>query len=377
MLSACAANEQTSTPENTPAATSENTTATTDAPSTAESTADGSTAATGDVSGTLSGIGASSVGAAMTGWIATYSSVTPELTVNYAPEGSSAGRNGLIEGSADFGGSDRAYHLEENVAGAFAKCAPESTALDLPVYISPIAIIFNVEGVDELNLDAATLAGIFKGDITNWNDPAIAAQNEGTTLPDQAITVVHRNDESGTTENFVEYLAAAAKDVWTYEVSGDWPSDLQSENAKGTSGVVSTASSTLGAITYADFSAVGSLGVANVKVGTEYTKISAEAAAKAVETSTPVEGRGALDMSLDLKRDTTETGSYPIILVSYHVYCSTYKDQATVDLVKAFGEYVVSADGQAEAAASAGNASLSPKLTEQATKSIESIKVGS
>lgn len=114
-----------------------------------------------------------------------------------------------------------------------------------------------------------------------------------------------------------------------------------------------------------------------MKVGSEYTKITSEAAAKAVEAATPVTGRGPLDMSLDLKRDSTESGTYPIILVSYHVYCASYKDQATVDLVKSFGEYVVSAAGQAEAAKSAGNAPLSQKLTEAATKSIESIKVGS
>ncbi|MCG3005345.1 substrate-binding domain-containing protein, partial [Escherichia coli] len=88
-----------------------------------------------------------------------------------------------------------------------------------------------------------------------WNDEAIASQNPDVQLPDTAITVVRRNDESGTTENFVEYLKAAAGDVWDYEVSGDWPKDIQSENAKGTSGVVSTTSSTDGAITYADFSA--------------------------------------------------------------------------------------------------------------------------
>ncbi|MCZ4151519.1 phosphate ABC transporter substrate-binding protein PstS, partial [Escherichia coli] len=120
-----------------------------------------------------------------------------------------------------------------------------------------------------------------------------------------------------------------------------------------TSGVVSTTTSTNGAITYADFSAVGNLSTVNVKVGDEYTKISAEAAAKALETATPVEGAAENDLALDLERDTTEAGTYPIVLVSYHIFCSSYKDQATADLVKAFGNYVISEDGQKTAQASA------------------------
>ncbi len=79
----------------------------------------------------------------------------------------------------------------------------------MPAYISPIAVIFNVEGVDTLNLDAATLAKIFKGTITSWNDPAIAALNEGTAFPAAPITAVHRSDDSGTTKNFADYLNKA------------------------------------------------------------------------------------------------------------------------------------------------------------------------
>ncbi|MDN5756904.1 MAG: substrate-binding domain-containing protein, partial [Micrococcaceae bacterium] len=166
-------------------------------------------------------------------------------------------------------------------------------------------------------------------------------------------------------------------DTWTYEESGDWPSDLQSENAKGTAGVVSTTTSTPGAITYADASAVGELGTVAVKVGEDYTELSAEAAAKAVESAEPVTGRSDVDMALELKRDTTESGAYPISLVSYHIYCSSYPDQETVDLVKAWGNYVVGAEGQQAAADSAGSAPLSEPLMEQAHEAIDSIEVAS
>ncbi|NKX52723.1 phosphate ABC transporter substrate-binding protein PstS, partial [Arthrobacter deserti] len=202
-------------------------------------------------------------------------------------------------------------------------------------------------------------------------------QNEGVTLPDTAITVVHRSDESGTTENFVEYLHPAAPKVWTDEVPGDWPAAIVAENAQGTSGVASTTTNTDGAITYADASAVGGLGTVKVKVGDEYVAYSPEAAAKAVDAASPVEGRSDIDMALNLERDTAESGAYPVVLVSYHIYCSSYKDQATAGLVKAFGNYVISEEGQAAAQGSAGSAPISDTLREEAKAAIDSIKVAS
>lgn len=327
------------------------------------------------VSGTLTGAGASAQQAAMTAWQAGFEELNPEAGVQYSPDGSGAGREAFLAQGVQFAGSD-AYLDDEEYEASKEICGPDG-AIHVPAYVSPIAVAFNVPGVEEINLDAATIASIFKGEVENWNDEVIASQNEGAELPDLPITVVHRSDESGTTENFVEYLAAAAPEQWTYEVSGDWPADIVAENAQGTNGVVSTTSSTEGAITYADASAVGDLGKALVKVGEEYVALSPEAASRAVEVATPVEGRNDVDMSLDLERDTTESGAYPIVLVSYHLYCSTYEDQETVDLIKAFGSYVVSEEGQQDAADSAGNAPISETLREQAQEAIDFIQVAS
>lgn len=328
------------------------------------------------VTGTLTGIGASSTGAAMDAWKAGFAAANSGATVQYSPDGSGAGRKALIDGSAQFAGSD-AYLKDKELASSKEQCGPDG-ALNIPVYISPIAVAFNLPGVTELKLDAATIAKIFRGEIAKWNDPAIASLNEGVTLPDLKVTPVNRSDDSGTTTNFTDYLAAAAPEVWTDEADGVWPASLKGENAKGTSGVVKTVTDTPGAVTYADDSAVGGkLGTASVKVGEEFVKISAEAAAKAVEAGKPVEGRSANDVAIKLDRKTTEAGAYPIVLVSYHVVCSAYDKQETVDLVKAFENYVVSDAGQQAAADSAKSAPLSPALAEKATKAIESIKVKS
>jgi phosphate transport system substrate-binding protein len=328
------------------------------------------------VTGTLTGIGASSTGAAMDAWKAGFAAANPGATVQYSPDGSGAGRKAIIDGSAQFAGSD-AYLKDEELASSKTKCGPEG-AINIPVYISPIAVAFNLPGVTELKLDAATVAKIFRGQVATWNDPAIAALNPGVTLPDLKVTPVNRSDDSGTTTNFTEYLAAAAADVWTDKAAGVWPAALQGENAKGTSGVVKTVTDTPGAVTYADDSAVGGkLGTASIKVGEEFVKISADAAAKAVEAGKAVEGRSATDVAIKLDRKTTAKGAYPVVLVSYHVVCTTYDKQETVDLVKAFESYVVSDAGQKAAADSAKSAPLSSTLAEKAVKAIESIKVKS
>ncbi len=324
------------------------------------------------LSGTLVGAGASSQQAAMQGWTAGYSSVQPDVTVNYDPVGSGGGREQFLDGGTDFAGSD-AYLDEEELALAEERCG-EAGIFELPNYIAPIAVVYNLEGVEELNLPPEVIAGIFNQDITNWNDPAIAEANPDATLPDLAITPVNRSDESGTTENFTEYLAAAAPDAWPNEPSGDWPVS-GGEAAQGTSGVVSAVEAGNGTIGYADLSQAGDLGVANVGVGEEFVEPTAEAAAAVVENSeqSDDQNRPEYSYAIELARDTSESGNYPIVLVSYHVGCIEYEDQETADLVKDFMSYVISEEGQQAAADAAGSAPISEGLREQAQTAIDAI----
>lgn len=318
----------------------------------------------------LEGAGASSQEAAMNAWSSGANELDPAVEIRYSPDGSGAGREAFLAGGADFAGSDAAMDDDEYESSKEV-CGPDG-ALNIPAYISPIAVGFNLPGVDTLNLDAATLAGIFSGEITTWNDPAIAEQNPDADLPSTKITVVHRSDESGTTENFTDYLSAAAPKAWTDEASQTWPISGQ-ENSQGTNGVVSTASATEGAITYADASAIGDLGTVQVAVGDGFVGPEAEAAAKAVEASTPVEGRSEHDMSLEIDRETKTEGAYPIILVSYHIYCNQYDDADVADAAKAFGTYVVSEEGQQAAADTAHSAPMTESMRDEAKTAIESI----
>ncbi len=325
------------------------------------------------LSGTLSAAGSSGQTAAMAAWQAGYQARQPDVTVNYDPVGSGAGREQFLSGAIPFAGSDN-YLDEEESEQATDVCGPDG-ALNLPVYISPIALPFNIEGVDTLNLSPEVIAGIFNQDITNWNHDAIAADNPHVELPDLDITVVNRSDDSGTTENFLAYLSAAAPEAWPHEPDGSWPVE-GGEAANGNSGIIEVVIAANGSIGYTDASAAGPLDTANVGVGGEFVDYSAEAAATVVDNSAQVEGRGEHDLAIELARDSTEPGTYPIVLVSYLIVCTQYEDPTQADLVTSFLGYVASEEGQADAAEAASSAPISDDLRGQIEEAVESIEVG-
>lgn len=331
------------------------------------------TSAGSSLSGELVGAGASSQGSAQEAWVAGFQTANADVTVNYEPSGSGAGRETFQQGASAFAGSDRAFKTDEISAGPFEGCAT-GDIVEFPAYISPIAIIFNVDGVDSLKLDASTVAQIFSGKITKWNDAAITAQNEGVELPDANITAVHRSDDSGTTGNFTDYLGAAAATDWTVGSVETWPTEFGGEGAQGTSGVVSAVKNGTGTIGYADASQAGDLGTVEIKVGEEYVAYSPEAAAAVVDASPLEEGRTDHDLAIALDRTSTEGGVYPIVLVSYLIGCEEYADAANAELVKSYFSYIVSEDGQNTAAEAAGSAPISNDLRTKVQTAIDSIK---
>lgn len=324
------------------------------------------------VTGELNGAGASSTESAQQAWTQNFIALNPEAQVTYDAVGSGKGREQFLSGGVQFAGSDDALKAEEITESATV--CQGGKAFDVPVYISPIAVVYKLDGVKDLQLSPATLAGIFAGTITSWDDAAIKADNPDATLPAKAIVPVHRQDKSGTTGNFTDYLAQTAPEAWTAGKVEEWP--LQGGQAgDGTSGLISTVEGGDGTIGYADASKAGNLGVAKLKIGESYVAPSEEAAAKSVEASPREEGREATDIAVKIDRTQTEEGTYPLVLVSYMILCDTYKDQATADLVKGYANYVVSPEGQKAAAEAAGSAPLSSGLSADAKKSIDAIKV--
>lgn len=352
------------------AACGDNTASTTDSSST------DSASKTAPISGNFQGAGASSQQSAVEAWIAGFQGANPDAKIAYNPSGSGAGVQTFLTGATAWAGSDKAL-ADDEVEQSKSVCA-DGTAFDVPVYVSPIAVIFNLKGVSDagkhINMDADTIAKIFDGKITKWNDPAIADQNKDLTLPDTAITVVHRSDKSGTTQNFVSYFKDQAPDSWTYDLSENWPNEV-GQGAKGTSGVVSTVKQADGTIGYADFSQVGDLGTVAVKVGDSYNEISAEAGSKVIEDSKQDDTvKGDNRIVIKINHATEAKGAYPIVLVSYDIVCPAYKDTKQAEFAKAWLTYVTSDEGQKAAQDAAGTAPLPSSLKSEITESIKAIK---
>lgn len=351
---------------------------TTSATGTGESgaTEGGGGAPASEASGEIAGGGSTAQQASQEAWIAEFENANSGATISYDGVGSGGGREQFISGGVAFAGSDTPLSESEGeLAKAIQRCAP-GELVEVPDYISPIAIVYNLPGVEELKLEPETLAKIFNQEIESWNDPEIAKENPGVELPDTRIVPVNRSDESGTTENFTDYLAKAAPSVWTHEVSGDWPVK-GGEAASGTSGVIEAVAGGEGAIGYADASQAGELGKALIKVGKTWAEPSAEAAAKVLDLSNEdpelEEGQKHV-IAFEIDRKTEASGVYPIVLVSSMIGCTRYKSVSEAALVKAYFDYAISAEGQELAAEAAGSAPLSAALTKKVEAAVAAIE---
>lgn len=327
----------------------------------------GATAA--NVAGTLNGAGSSAQQAAQAAWAAGFQSANAKATINYAPVGSGGGVTKFTAGAVAFAGSDKALDLAKQVPAANAACGGQ--VIEVPDYISPIAVAFNVPGVSKLNLDAPTIAKLFNGTIKTWDDAAIKALNPGESLPNLAVAPIHRSDKSGTTNNFTDYLAKASGGAWASPAGEIWPS-AGGEGASGTSGVVSALKAAKGGIAYIDNSQTQGLTKASIKAGTAFVQPTAAGAAEAVSLSKQQEGRAASDYALTLNRTPASNTAYPITLVSYLIACPSYP-AASEALTKAFLLYAVSDAGQQAAAQTAGSAPLPASLVTKATELLTAI----
>lgn len=323
------------------------------------------------LSGNIAGAGSSAQEAAMEAWIAGFQTANPDATVSYDPVGSGGGREQFIAGGTVFAGSDAALD-EEELPEAEERCGGADNLIEMPLYVSPIAVAYNLPGVDNLQLSPDAVAEIFRGDITQWNDPAIAETNPGVQLPDLRITPVHRSDESGTTENFTEYLNEVVPRIWTDEPDGNWPLE-GGEAAQGTSGVVRAIQNGEGAVGYADASQARELGVARIQVGEAFVEPSREAAAAILDNSQEVDGGGRYVFAYELDRQTEQAGTYPVVLVSYELACTRYDSPQEAALVKGLMSYVLGEQGQMEAAQAAGSAPISDALRQKVQPAVDAI----
>ncbi|HEY9366909.1 phosphate ABC transporter substrate-binding protein PstS [Streptomyces sp.] len=295
--------------------------------------------------GQLLAAGSSAQKNAMDLWVKNFQAACSGVEVNYQAVGSGAGITQFNQGRVAFAGSDSALKDEE--VAESAKICKTGKGVNLPMVGGPIAIGYKLSGVDNLVLDASTIAKIFDNKITKWNDPAIAKLNPGAKLPASTIQAFHRSDESGTTQNLGKYLSTAAAADWKHDPkSKSWPAQ-GGQAANGSSGVSTAVKDTEGAIGYFELSYATSNKISTVKVNTGAAapvEATTENASKAIAAA-KVKGTG-MDMALSLDYTTKAEGAYPLILVTYEIACDKGNKAENLPTLKAFLNYTVSEEGQ-------------------------------
>jgi phosphate transport system substrate-binding protein len=291
-------------------------------------------------------------------------------TLSYNPTGSGAGREQFIAKQVDFAGSDSALSKEQ-IQQAADRCGG-NPAWNLPLVFGPVAMAYNLEGVDKLVVNGDVLAKIFQGQITKWNDPAIAALNSGATLPDTDIKPVYRSDSSGTTDNFQKYLGAAAPEAWTKGAGSEFQGGA-GEGAQKSAGVVQAVQATPGAIGYVEkgFAEQAGLPFAQIDNGAGAVELTDDSSKKAIDGA-KFAGEGN-DLALDLNSiyGTKAADAYPLVLATYEIVCSKGYDADTAAAVKSFLT-VAANEGQANLGP-AGYVALPDAFKTRLLTSIEAI----
>lgn len=291
-------------------------------------------------SGSLTGAGATFPAPFYTKAFFDYNAKYPAVSVNYQAIGSGGGISAFQKGTVDFGASDVPMAAADQ-----AKVPGGASALvQVPTTLGVIAITYNLSGVSKLQLDGPTLANIYLGHITKWNDSQITALNSGVTLPSTAIQVVHRADSSGTTYHFTDYLAKVSSE-WQTRVgvakAVSWPVGIGSaQNA----GVAQSVTSTPGAIGYNELAYVvqASMSQAYLKnADGNYVQASVAGATAAASHNTSV---SPTNFSI-----TNEPGatSYPITAFSWVFLYTSYTDATKGKAVVYLFKWLVT-DGQSD-----------------------------
>jgi phosphate transport system substrate-binding protein len=314
------------------------------------------------VSGTLQGSGSTLQAAYQQEALDAFQKAHSGATITYGGGGSGQGRTDLKNKTKDFVGSDAPFADADK---------PADPILYFPILFSPITVSYNLKGVDKLQLSADTIAKIFQRDVKSWNDPAIAADNPGVTLPSTAITVAHRSDGSGTTQNFTAYLVAAAPNVWKLKSGStvEWPPDTQAGN--GNPGVAQIITGTDGAIGYVDLSdaTAANLKWASVKNSAgKFIEPTADSATKAADGVTVKP-----DLTFTAVNTSAPDG-YPITAPSWVIIYAKQSSADKTALVKAYVGYLVG-DGQ-KLLVDLDYAPLSSSLQQKAVAQLDQITGG-
>ena len=259
----------------------------------------------------------------------------PGKNVSYSPTGSGAGRAQFVAGHVDFAGSESPLVTDQ--IGPAAKRCNGNPAWDLPLVFGPIALVYNLPGVQTLVVNSDVLAKIFSGVITTWNDPILSALNPGIALPGMKITTIYRADSSGTTDNLQRYLTADAPQSWTKGIGTEFQGGF-GEGVDKSAGVIQAVHTTSGAFGYVEkgFADQAGLPFAQIDTGNGGVPLNDDTARGAVNLAAFVAGGNDLVLDLNAMYGSQDPGAYPLVMATYEIVCSAGYDPDTAAAVKSF-----------------------------------------
>jgi phosphate transport system substrate-binding protein len=295
-------------------------------------------------------------------WFNEYAKVDPSVQFNYQSIGSGGGQKQILSETVDFGASDGPMS-DDNLARA------PRTLWHFPTVAGADVITYNLPGNPKLKIDGPTIAGIFLGTITKWNDPAISGRNPGVNLPDMDIVVIHRSDGSGTTYIFTDYLSKVSP-AWKEKVgkgtSVSWPSGIGGKGNEGVSGQIKQVPGSVGYIELA-YAKQNQLAYADVKNSAgNYITPSIESVTEALATA---------DIPDDFRFSMVNppgAQAYPISGATWLLVYAEQKDHAKGEKLVQFLKWAYS-DGE-KLAPGLNYAPLPDALIKRALERVQSIK---
>ncbi len=308
-------------------------------------------------------------------WIDVYSTINPNIKIEYTGKGSGGGQNDFKQGLVDFACSDPP--VKERLWKELEK---KGKPLQFPIIVGAVVLAYNVPGVDSLRLSGKVVADMFIGEIEYWDDPTIKTLNPGLNLPHKKIIVIHRSDSSGTTSIFTNYLSLVSEE-WKEKVGAgktvEWPVDGMGRGVggKGNPGVVAAIKSTPYSIGYTELAYVYKEKLKTVALKNKAENfvqpsektIKAAVAEISMNIPSPEKGYGE-DVKALLNAGGKE--SYPIVALSHMIIWDSYSDSAKGKAIKEFVKWVLT-EGQKPENIVSGYVGLPQELTTRLVKSLE------
>lgn len=278
----------------------------------------------------IQGAGSTFINPLMQKWVSEYGNLNSNIRIDYQSIGSGGGIKQVKEKTIQFGATDVAMK-DEDLASA------TSPILHIPVILGAVVLTYNLEGVDQtLKFSPATIADIFLGKITTWDDQRIKDDNPGVSLPSVPLTVVHRSDGSGTSAVFTNYLSKVSPE-WKEKIgegtSPSWPVGLGGKGNEGVTGQVKQTPNTIGYIELA-YAIKNKMPVAQIKnkagnfVVPNFESVTIAAAETLEETPE------------DLRATITNAGGQNAYPISSYVYILVYRDQVDETVGKTLVDFL-------------------------------------